>query len=128
MKAHLIENNVIVNTIEVKSLDFMPNLIDASIGGSIGWSYIDGILVEPKATVEVPKIISMRQAKLSLLNAGLLATVDTAIATGTDEAMKIEWEYATEVRRDWESLIAMATAIGLTSEQLDTLFIQASKL
>jgi hypothetical protein len=75
-----------------------------------------------------PKVVTMRQARLALLQAGLLTTVDTAIANGIDGAMKIEWEYATEVRRDWESLITMATALGMTSSQLDDLFLLASTL
>lgn len=41
MRAHLIENGVVVNTIEVPSLDFMPGLVPAASGG-IGWLY-DGV-------------------------------------------------------------------------------------
>ena len=84
------------------------------------------IQAEFKATV--PDVITMRQARLALLGAGLLATVESAIANGTDEAMKIEWEYATEVRRDWESLITMATALGISEEGLDNLFIAGGAL
>ena len=36
MKAHVIKDGKIVNTIIVDSLDLFPNLIDASIGGSVG--------------------------------------------------------------------------------------------
>ena len=36
MKAHIIESNLVVNTIEVLSLDFMDNLVDAELGGKIG--------------------------------------------------------------------------------------------
>lgn len=36
MRAHIIENGIVTNTIEVESLGFMPNLIDAENGGSIG--------------------------------------------------------------------------------------------
>ena len=72
--------------------------------------------------------ITMRQARLALLGEGLLTTVDEAIANSTDEVLKVEWEYATEVRRDWSNLIAMATSLGMTEEQLDDLFIKASKL
>lgn len=74
----------------------------------------------------VPQVVSMRQARLALLESNLLATVDTAIAGGTDEALKIEWEYAQEVRRDWQSLIALATTLNITEQQLDELFILAS--
>lgn len=41
MRAHIIENGIITNTIEVESLDFMPGLIEATVGGP-GWLY-DGI-------------------------------------------------------------------------------------
>lgn len=76
----------------------------------------------------VPTVVSMRQARLALLEADLLSTIETAIQNGLDEAMKIEWEYATEVRRDWESLIAMATSLGMTDADLDNLFILAGTL
>ena len=86
----------------------------------------DEILANFKATV--PQRITMRQARLSLLNNGLLSTVDNAIASGSDEEMKIEWEYTTEVKRDWPSLIIMATTLGITEAQLDGLFIQGATL
>ena len=97
----------------------------------------DGGVVEPEFTdAELaqqiedakPKVVTMRQARLALLQGGLLQTVQDAIANGTDEAMKIEWEYATEVRRDWAILIALTTELGLTSLQLDDLFILADTL
>lgn len=55
MKAHLLnDDGVIVNTIVVDSLEDIPefNLIDASIGGSIGWSYINGKLIPPQSEDE----------------------------------------------------------------------------
>ena len=76
----------------------------------------------------VPEVITMRQARLALLQSGLLTTVSDAIINGTDETMKIEWEYATEVRRDWTSLIALATSLSLTSADLDGLFVLAESL
>ena len=39
MRAHIIENGVVLNTIEVDSLDFMPGLVAAPEGTGIGWSY-----------------------------------------------------------------------------------------
>ena len=36
MKAHIIENGVVVNTIVVENLQVLPNLISAENGGSIG--------------------------------------------------------------------------------------------
>ena len=75
-----------------------------------------------------PKVVTMRQARLALLQSGILQTVQDAIANSTDEAMKIEWEYATEVKRDWGSLVALTTALGMTSQELDNLFQLASTL
>ena len=79
----------------------------------------------------IPKVISMRQARLALLGAGLLPGVDAAIAAmpGTDgDAARIEWEYAQEVRRDSPLLAGMIAALGLTSEQVDGLFVAAAAL
>jgi len=84
--------------------------------------------INPPVVIIIPSSVTMRQARLALLQAGLLTTVDTAIANGTDEAMKIEWEYTTSIERDWSSLITLTTAIGMTSEQLDDLFLLASTL
>ena len=75
-----------------------------------------------------PKVVTMRQARLALLQSGILQTVTDTIANGTDEAMKVEWEYATEVKRDWTSLVVLTTALGMTDLQLDDLFQLASTL
>ena len=82
---------------------------------------------EEQRKAQVPQTLPMRQAKLVLLAAGLLDDVDAAVA-GADRATQIEWEYAQEVSRTWPSLVAMATALGMTDAQLDDLFIQGAKL
>ena len=58
---------------------------------------------QPEQVITVPQVITMRQAKLVLLKAGILDDVDAAVANA-DRATQIEWEYATEVRRDWPTL------------------------
>lgn len=80
---------------------------------------------------QVPQVISMRQARLALLGAGLLSTVEAAInaqAEPTKSALRIEWDYATEVARNWPTLLALQPALGLTNEQVDDLFSTASQL
>tara|TARA_R110000744_G_scaffold353041_1_gene459306 strand:- start:131 stop:466 length:336 start_codon:yes stop_codon:yes gene_type:complete len=68
MRAHVIEKGLVVNTIEVDSLDFMPNLVEATEGG-IGWSYVDGIFTEPADTRTdadiAAEVRTERDAKLS---------------------------------------------------------------
>ena len=83
--------------------------------------------VEPVASTTV-NVITMRQARLALLQAGLLTTIQNAITTSTDEAMKIEWEYATEIKRSWPNLIALTTSLGMTTEDLDALFVLGKSL
>lgn len=79
----------------------------------------------------VPPMVTMRQARLALLGAGMLAEVNAAISsmTGAEgEAARIEWEYAQEVRRD-SPLLAMASSLlWLTDAQIDDLFFAAEKL
>lgn len=81
-------------------------------------------LIPPEA---IPSVVSMRQARLALLQAGLLASVNTTVASGS-EADKIAWEYATEVRRDDVLVQNLSVSLGLTSDQLDTLFTTAFNL
>ena len=52
MRAHVIENGVVVNTIEVDSLNFMSGLVEAT-EGSIGWLYDGQTFTNPKPPVSV---------------------------------------------------------------------------
>jgi hypothetical protein len=77
------------------------------------------------------RVVSMRQARLALLQIGKLQDVDAAIAalpSPDKEQAQIEWEYATEVTRDSALMQQLATAIGLTEADLDSLFTTAAGL
>jgi hypothetical protein len=79
----------------------------------------------------IPQAVTMRQARLALLGAGVLATVDAAIASmeGIEgDAARIEWEYAHEIRRDSPLVTAMSGLLGLDEAALDQLFLTASTL
>ena len=80
----------------------------------------------------IPQVVSMRQARLALLGAGQLAAVANAIHGIQDEQQKqaaqIEWEYATEVRRDHWLINGLAPALGMTQADLDNLFVSAAAL
>ena len=86
---------------------------------------------DPPPAPTVPQSVSMRQARLALLGAGLLSTVDAAIdaqAEPLKSQIEIEWTYATEIDRQRPTLLALAPALGLDSDDLDSLFIAASQL
>lgn len=72
-------------------------------------------------------VCTPRQARLALTQAGLLAAIEAWVAAAPD-AVRIEWEYATEIRRDWPPITAAATALGLSDAQLDGLFELAMSL
>lgn len=79
----------------------------------------------------VPQIVTMRQARLALLGAGLLAKVDAAIDALPEpqkSAARIEWDYSSEVHRSRAFVQQLGHALGLTDEQLDDLFTQAATL
>ena len=79
----------------------------------------------------VPEVVTMRQARLALLGAGLLAQVNTAVANmpgAEGDAARIEWEYAQEVRRDSPLVAGLSAALGLTDETLDNLYKVAAGL
>jgi len=81
--------------------------------------------------IPVPSQVTMRQARLALLGAGLLSQVNAAIASlpsPDKEAAEIEWEYAAVVQRNSGLVPAMAQALGMTNAQLDALFIAAESL
>lgn len=51
MRAHIIENGVVINTIEVQSLDALPELVEATVGG-IGWKFDGSTFTAPEPVVE----------------------------------------------------------------------------
>ena len=84
-----------------------------------------------QANTIVPQAVTMRQARLALLGAGLLSTVNSAILSMTGsqgDTARIEWEFSNEVRRNQPLVASLGAAIGMTSEQLDALFITAATL
>jgi len=75
----------------------------------------------------VPSVVSMRQARLALLQSGLLDSVETFMLSAP-AATKIEWEYATEVNRNYGLVLALAAQLNLSEEDIDNLFITAGSL
>ena len=68
--------------------------------------------------------ISMRQARLQLLAMNLLDTVNSAISSMPQSA-QIEWEYATEVKRDNPLVLGVQSALSMSDLDMDDFFRQA---
>lgn len=87
----------------------------------------------PQATTgpTSPSAVTMRQARLALLSAGMLDAVTAAIdalSEPTKTAARITWEYSTEVQRHNGLVSQLAPGLGLSSAQIDALFNAAAAL
>ena len=86
---------------------------------------------DPPPEVIVPQRITARQARLALLEAGLLDDVDAiieALPANVRAHVRIEWDRATHVERGSAVTQMVAAAMGLTSAQVDALFVAAAAL
>ena len=76
-------------------------------------------------------VVTMRQARLALHQAGKLSLVDDAIALIPEpdkSLISIEWEYASTVDRMSPWVSTMGAALGLSDDELDQLFETARTL
>lgn len=109
------------------STDVAPPAFDAQTAGCFWRGTAWEIVAAKPEAAPVPLSISMRQARLVLLGAGLLDTVNAGIKM-MPVAAQIEWEFASEVRRDNALIATLATALGLDDAALDGLFTQGATL
>ena len=82
---------------------------------------------EMRARNPVPQQVTMRQARLALLSAGLLDDVEMVIAAA-GRAAQLEWEYAAVVDRSNPAVAIVQQQNALTDAQIDDLFREAAKL
>ena len=99
---------------------------------AFGWLQIteqelDAIRASRVAPVTAPASITMRQARLALLAAGLLDAVNAGMAT-MPTAVQIEWEFASTVDRASPQVALLAAALSLDDAALDALFTAGAAL
>lgn len=97
-----------------------------------GWYWFDNLeaAMVGMSTVPnngVPVGVSMRQACLQLEIDGLLDDVEEIVAT-LPRIYQIEWQRASVVGRDNKLVEMVRQQKGMTEDQIDLLFIKASKL
>ena len=101
---------------QYEQLRFSPPISDEAI---------DKAIAKRKDELKV-KVITPRQLRLALLNATLLDEVEALCSA--DRAMSIWFEYSLDFQRSHPMIEAMAVQLGLTQDDMDTFFIEASKL
>ncbi len=95
--------------------------------------FINGEVVEytppppPPPVIEPPFSVTSAQAKMALYSAGLYQQVKDAVANHPDEPVRIWFDNAGIWERNNIFVQAIGGTLGLSSEQIDDLFIAASK-
>ena len=81
----------------------------------------------PTLAPVVPQMVTRFQAKAALLGAGLLEQVEVYMALpDTPMVTKLAWTETQDFERASPTVAGLAALLGLTSEQVDELFITAS--
>ena len=92
-------------------------------------SWATTITDPPPAPTPVPQTVSPYQARIALLNAGLLDAVNALVANpSTPRQAVIAWEYATVIERYSPFISSLAPALSLNDAQVDALFIAAAQV
>jgi hypothetical protein len=87
--------------------------------------------LKPPTINGVPQEVTMRQAQIALNRAGLLTTVEAAIASMPGAAgveARITWAKSSAVKRHDPLIATLQPALGLTDAQIDALFVLAATL
>lgn len=124
MRIEILADGQVVNTIIAASLEAAQALFGAEHCRAAA-------VQDPDPTPIVPTVLTMRQARLVIREAGYLDAIATAInslPSPQKEKAQIEWEYSNEVQRHNGFVSQLAPALGLTSEQVDALFVTGAAL
>lgn len=116
MRAHVINNGIVVNTVEVASLDVLPGLVAAQGNEGIGWSY-DG----QTFTAPAPDLTALRAAHWDAIK----AERDKRIQTGGYQASGKWFHSDTFSRTQQMGLVMMGASIpgGLQWKTMDGSFV-----
>lgn len=76
----------------------------------------------------IPQQVPMWAVRTVLQNDSLFDQAQALIEASTDNALKNVWEYGNFADRNSNAISSLATALDLTSEQVDQMFIDANNL
>jgi len=76
----------------------------------------------------IPQQVPMWAVRTVLQNDGLFDQAQALIEVSTDNALKNVWEYGNFADRNSNAIKSLAVSLGLTDEQVDQMFVDASNL
>jgi hypothetical protein len=111
-------------------LNFVPSWTP-KVRDANTWQILEDSTDDLPLLSAIPKNVSARQIRLWLIQHGIaLSQIDSAINSIEDiltrESVRIEWEYAPYVERSHAWLVPLAQSLGLSEEQIDQAFREAS--
>ena len=93
--------------------------------------YENKIVYKEGSIVEIPLSVSMAQARIALIDMGLIDKVQVTLNAIPDEKERAKalawWEYAQTVDRSHATVEALIKVLELSEAQVDDLFMIASK-
>lgn len=103
-------------------------VVDVRTGQVIAVPAADEVLPPGPDPIEewrVTAVVSRFQARVAMLDAGILADVEASLA-GAGVLAQMAWAEATEFRRNSPMIAEIAAGLGLSPEQVDDLFRAAA--
>ena len=136
MKYAYINNNIAIEVVESNpQILFVPHyaaqFIEVTDDCFGGYELVNGQWQQPPTPVQTPQEVTMRQARLALLENGLLANVQPAINALPEPQRtqaQIEWDYSNGLERGNAFVATLGAALGLNAAGIDALFVQAAQL
>jgi hypothetical protein len=103
MRAHVVENGKVTNTIIVDDLNVLPNLIEAQ-EGEIGWLYIDGVFSPPPRDLEAEwlKILLKRDSLLSESDVRVIPELWAVMSGSEQESWTAYRQYLRDIKNLFE--------------------------
>lgn len=100
-----------------------------------GWNLLDGVWTAPDAPPAEPAPLTpltARQLRLGLLKIGIkpadVAAAIAALPADQRDAAEIEWDYASEYRRDHPLIATLGDSFGLSADAIDAAWRDAMAL
>lgn len=131
MRWALIKNNVVVNVVEQNEQPKIEGQWVLCGDAGPGWTYNGSQFTNPNIQLPtIPQSVTMRQGREVLIEDGLLSGAYTIINAITDPVQKAKalnyFDYSNTMERNNPWVIAIGAQLGLSSAQLDDLFIRAA--